>query len=95
MGDFEKLIEEVEQEARDEGPGAVREWEELRSEFRIANQLIALRRARKLTQQRLAELSGIAQSEISRIETGSANPTHATLSALAGPLGAEVGLIRR
>jgi transcriptional regulator with XRE-family HTH domain len=40
-------------------------------------------------------LSGIAQSEISRIETGSANPTFATLSALAGSLGADVGLIRR
>ncbi|MGH2950790.1 MAG: helix-turn-helix domain-containing protein [Solirubrobacterales bacterium] len=95
MDDFEKLIEGIEEEARDEGPGAVREWEGLRSEFRIANQLIALRRARNLTQQRLAELSGIAQSEISRIETGAANPTYATLSALAGPLGAEVGLIRR
>lgn len=56
MGDFEKLIEEIEEEARSEGPGAVREWEELRSEFRIANQLIELRRARNLTQQRLAEL---------------------------------------
>jgi DNA-binding XRE family transcriptional regulator len=93
--DFKKLIGEIEAEAREEGPVAVREWEELRSEFRIANQLIALRRARKLTQQRLAEMSGIAQSEISRIETGAANPTYATLSALARPLGVEVGLVPR
>lgn len=43
LGDFEKLIEEIEEEARKDGPGAVREWQELRSEFRIVNQLIAAR----------------------------------------------------
>lgn len=42
MDDFEKLIGEIEEEAREEGPGAVREWEDLRSEFRIASQSIAL-----------------------------------------------------
>ena len=38
----------------------------------------------------LAAKSGIRQSEISKIERGSANPTFATLSAIAASLGIEI-----
>jgi DNA-binding XRE family transcriptional regulator len=91
--DFNKLIENIESEAKAEGPAAEAEFRELRREFSIASQLMTLRRARKLTQKQLAQASGIPQSEISRIETGEANPTYATLSALAEPFGVEVGFI--
>ena len=40
-----------------------------------------------LSQQRLSEMTGIQQSEISRIERGVANPTTLTLARLAGALG--------
>ena len=93
--DFRQLIDQIEDEAQAEGPDAVRQLEELRAEFTVATELMHLRRRRNLTQNRLSALSGVPQSEISRIETGMANPTVATLSALAGPLGAEVGLVRR
>lgn len=92
--DFHKLIEDIESEAKAEGPAAEAELRELRREFSIASQLMTLRREQKLTQRQLAEKSGIPQSEISRIETGDANPTFATLSALAEPFGARVGFIR-
>jgi DNA-binding XRE family transcriptional regulator len=89
--DFKNLIEDIEAEAKAEGSEA--ELRELRREFSIASQLMTLRREKKLTQKQLAQASGIPQSEISRIETGEANPTYATLSALAEPFGVQVGFI--
>lgn len=44
-GDFEWLIADIEREARDEGPRAVRELAQLRAEFRLARETIALHRA--------------------------------------------------
>lgn len=89
--DFNNLIEEIEAEAKAEGTEA--ELREMRRGFSIANQLMTLRHEKKLTQKQLAQASGIPQSEISRIETGEANPTYATLSALAKPFGVRVGFI--
>lgn len=91
--DFTKLIDDIEKEARDQGPAAEQEWKELRAETRLANQLLDARHAAGLTQQQLSRRSGIDQGEISRIETGSSNPTHATIAALAEPLGYQVGLV--
>ncbi len=45
-----------------------------------------------LTQSEVAERSRVPQSEVSRIETGKANPTYATLVALADALGADLRL---
>jgi DNA-binding XRE family transcriptional regulator len=91
--DFSQLIADIEQEARDEGPQAVRELEQFREEFSLASQLIESRREGKLSQRDLAKLSGVPQSEISRIETGTSNPTYATIIALLRPLGKRVQLV--
>jgi transcriptional regulator with XRE-family HTH domain len=91
--DFSQLIADIEQEARDEGPQAVRELEQFREEFSLASQLIESRREGKLSQRDLAKLSGVPQSEISRIETGASNPTYATITALLRPLGKRVQLV--
>jgi len=45
----------------------------------LGSQLHELREARHLTQKDLESLTGIRQSEISRIERGTANPTRDTL----------------
>ena len=60
--------------------------------YAIAVQFIALREKRGLTQTQLAELSGVHQSEIGRIERGSINPTEPTLVRLADALGADLRL---
>jgi DNA-binding XRE family transcriptional regulator len=91
--DFSQLIADIEQEAQDEGPRAVRELEQFREEFGLASQIIQSRRAGKLSQRQLAKLSGVPQSEISRIETGASNPTYATITALLRPLGKRVQLV--
>lgn len=91
--DFSQLIADIEDEALDEGPQAVRELERFREEFSLASQLIESRREGKLSQRDLAKLSGVPQSEISRIETGASNPTYATITALLRPLGKRVQLV--
>lgn len=91
--DFIQLITDIETEAKAEGPEAVRELERLRRDFGLASQLIQGRRDRKLSQRELAKLSGVPQSEISRIETGAGNPTYATITALLRPLGKRVELV--
>lgn len=47
--DFHKLIEDIESEAKAEGPAAEAELRELRREFSITSQLMTLRREQKLT----------------------------------------------
>jgi DNA-binding XRE family transcriptional regulator len=91
--DFSQLITDIEDEAQDEGPQAVRELEKFREEFSLASQIIESRREGKLSQRELAKLSGVPQSEISRIETGASNPTYATIAALLRPLGKRIQLV--
>lgn len=59
---------------------------ELDARAALGAQLKAARIAHGFSQPTLAELSGLQQAEISRIETGSANPTADTLLRLASAL---------
>lgn len=93
--EFKDLLREIEEEAVAEGPEAVAELEALRAHYQLARELLDLRQQRQLTQSRLSELSGVGQSEISRIESGRANPTLTTIAALAAPLGADLHLVSR
>lgn len=90
---FNDFFSELEAEAQAEGPAAVAQLEALRLHYSFARQLIERRHERHLTQKQLADLSGIDQAEISRIERGQANPTTATLSALTRALGLDVQLV--
>ncbi|WP_242393777.1 helix-turn-helix domain-containing protein [Anaeromyxobacter oryzisoli] len=90
---FQDFMREVETEALREGPRAVAELAEFDAHFRLAGQLLALRKARGLTQRQLSVKAGIQQSEISRIEAAHANPTMMTVFAIARALGAEVRLV--
>lgn len=93
MTTFDDFMTELEAEARAEGPDAVAELEAFRLHFSLARQLAAQRRALRLTQKQLAEMTGIDQAEISRIERGQANPTTATLGMLTRALGLDVRLV--
>ena len=89
---FSDFMKDLEAEARREGPKAVAELRAFEAHFKLATELILLRRRRKLTQRQLSTKSGVQQAEISRIEGGRANPTVSTLSALASALGGELGI---
>jgi transcriptional regulator with XRE-family HTH domain len=90
---FSDFMKELEEETRREGPAAVAEAAAMEAQFKLATELILLRRKRGLTQRQLSARSGIQQSEISRIEGGRANPTAATLAALARALGGELRIV--
>mgnify|MGYP004617798759 FL=1 len=63
------------------------EYEGMRSEFELKRALIAARTSQHLTQKELSQRSGVRQSNISRIESGTTSPTVATLQALATGMG--------
>ena len=90
MATFDETYARVVAEAEAEGPEAVAELRLLEDRYRLASDLISRRRSLHMTQQQLAAVSGIRQSEISRIEGGNGNPTLKTIGALARALGAEV-----
>lgn len=91
MSDFDRLIQDIEQEAAAEGPAAVEQLRSIDSRLRLAGQLLELRRRRGITQRQLGELSGVQQADISRIERGETQPTTATARRLADALGADFG----
>lgn len=90
---FDDFMQELEEETRRAGPAAVAQAEALKAQYRLAVELILLRKRRGLTQRQLSARTGIQQSEISRIEGGRANPTAATLAALARALGGELRIV--
>ncbi len=90
--DFDDLMKEIEGEARRAGPKAMAQYAAAGATHRLARQVFDLRKAAGLTQRQLAAKSGVQQADISRIEAGDANPTLATIAALAYALGAELAL---
>jgi DNA-binding XRE family transcriptional regulator len=94
--DFDALLEQIDREAKAEGPQAVAALHALQVKYRMLNQIIEARRALRLTQKDLAEKAGLGQAEVSKIERGRKSPTLDTYSRLAAALDLEVpGLARR
>ncbi len=90
--DFDKLMDDIEHEARRAGPKATAEYAAFGAYYRLGREIFDLRKAAGLTQRQLAASSGVQQADISRIEAGDANPTLATIAALAYALGVELVL---
>ena len=63
------------------------EWDALAPERQIRRAIVEGREDRDLTQQQLAEVTGIAQADISRLENGTGNPSLRTLKRLAAGMG--------
>lgn len=82
MDDFEKLLAE-----QLENPEFKAEWDAIQPELAIAQAMIDAREKAGMTQQKLSEMTGIAQADISKLEHGSANPSIKTLQRLATGLG--------
>lgn len=68
------------------------EWDKLEPEFQIIRSLIEVRTKKNISQKQLAQLTGINQADISRIENGNANPSIRTLQRLAKGLGMKLKL---
>lgn len=83
MTDFDVFLEE---QLKD--PEFRVEYEALEPEFAIVQAMIDARKKTGLTQKQLADRTGISQSDISKFETGSGNPSLKTLQRLAAGMGA-------
>lgn len=66
------------------------EYEKLKPRYDVISQLIAARTEQNLTQQQLAERVGTQKSNISRLESGTYNPSLDFLNKVAKSLGKEV-----
>ncbi len=82
MTDFDAFLEE---QLKD--PEFRTEYETLEPEFAIVQAIIDARKQTGVTQQQLAEKTGISQSDISKFETGGGNPSLRTLQRLAAGMG--------
>ena len=68
------------------------EYDALEDEFVIIQAMIDARKRSGLTQKQLAERTGIAQADISKLENGNANPSLKTLRRLAAGMGMKIKL---
>lgn len=85
MSDFKNYLAQ-----QMEDPAFAAEYEAQRPEYEAIRAVIAARLACNMTQKELAEKTGIRQSNISRIENGSASPTIDTLTRIAAGLGKQL-----
>ncbi len=82
MDDFDKYLAE-----QLKNPKFKKEYDALEPDYQMISSLIAARAEKKLTQQDLSKITGIAQADLSKIENGNANPTLKTLKKIAEGLG--------
>ena len=81
------------EELKDEilaNPEVKREYDALEPEFQLILALLELRNEQNLTQQEIANRTGINRSDISRIEHGTANPSLKTMKRIANALGKQL-----
>ncbi len=78
MSDFQAYLKK---QLKD--PEFKKEWDNLEPEFNAIQAIIDARKKCNMTQKELAEKTGINQADISKIETGNANPTLQVLKRLA------------
>ena len=69
-----------------------KEWDALEPEYQIIKAMLKARNEQAMTQKQLADLTGIPQADISRLENGSANPSLKTLQRLADGMGMKLKL---
>lgn len=88
--EFDHVYDEVRFEAESRGPDAIAHLRLAEDRLRLAYAVLRARCRHGLTQQRLAAATGVPQGKLSLIEAGVANPTLATISALARALEIEL-----
>lgn len=87
MDDFTKYLNK-----NLDNPEFKKEWDALETETQVMRTLIDARLAAGMTQKQLSEKTGINQSNISKIERGTGNPSIATLERIASALGKKVSI---
>ncbi len=71
-------------------PEFKKEWDALEPEYQIIKAMLNARKEKAITQKQLADITGIPQADISRLENGNANPSLRTLQRLAEGMGMQL-----
>ena len=90
MGMTKNFRDSLNERLRD--PAFRAEWDALEPEYQIVKAMLDGRAAKNLTQRELAEITGINQADISKLENGNGNPSLRTLERIAAGLGMRVRL---
>ena len=88
------ISEEVEKE-RKSSPEFNKAWTESREEYRLIGEMISIRKQNKMTQSKLAEITGNKQQVISRIEKKESNPSLKMFCNILNALGYELKIVKK
>ena len=88
------IKEEINKQCQ-ESPEFKKAWEESREEYKLIGEMIRLRKKEKITQSRLAELTGNKQQVISRIEKKENSPSLRMFCNLLNALGYELQIVKK
>ncbi len=88
------ISEEIEKE-KENSPKFKELWDESREEYRLIGEMTRIRRQEKITQSRLAEITGNKQQVISRIERKENNPTLRMFCNILSALGYELRIVKK
>lgn len=88
-------IENVIESKRKNEPEFKKVWDDSREEYRLIGEMIALRKAKKVTQGDLAELTGSRQQVISRIEKKENSPSLRSFCNILSALGYRLQIVKR
>lgn len=70
-------------------------WDESREEYRLIGEMISIRKQKKMTQSKLAEITGNKQQVISRIEKKENNPSLKMFCNILNALGYELHIVKK
>lgn len=87
MSEFREFLNE---QLKD--PEVKREYDALDAEYAIKKAIVEARIAANMSQKDLSKATGIAQSDISKLENGNGNPSIRTLRRLAEGLGMRLSI---
>ena len=69
-----------------------KEWDALEPEYQIMESILKSRKENHISQQKLSSLTGITQSDISKIENGTYNPSLKMLKRIANGLNCKLSI---
>lgn len=85
MSEFQELLQEELKK-----PSFRKEWDDIQPEMEVIRAMIDARIEQNLTQKELATRTGINQADISKLESGTKNPSLKLLKKLANGLGMQL-----
>ena len=95
MGFVEENINEIIENKRECDSSFRKAWDESREEYRLIGEMTEIRKANKISQKKLAEMTGSRQQMISRMEKKENVPTLRSFCNILNALGYELKIVKQ